>query len=237
MGCVYHAINRVNGKRYVGKTSQSFSDRQDQHRASSERGAQYPFSRAIRKYGFDAFDWVVVFESEDEAKLLLVEGIEVRRENSIVPNGYNGMPGGGGMRPSSRKTSGSLKGKSYEEIYGDRADYYRTLRHSPLKNYDRSESACQRRRAAGRKAAQTRRQRGVDGSARYQYNGEIRSLKEWCRILGLNSAAVWSRIARGHSLESAFSIESLRSSGQRRRRERERSEKHRTEVETVGCGT
>lgn len=58
---VYQAVNKKNGKRYVGITGRALAKRRHEHvrdaLAGKGRGA---FAHAIRKYGADGFDWSVL---------------------------------------------------------------------------------------------------------------------------------------------------------------------------------
>ena len=119
MGCVYCATNRLNGKRYVGKTVQSMAVRIESHRVCAARGVRRVFYSAIRKYGFDSFDWEVLFEGKDEEILFKVEQICIRDFGSVHPNGYNMTQGGEGITRAcpevGRKISKALTGRVVSE--------------------------------------------------------------------------------------------------------------------------
>lgn len=71
MGVVYKVTNVINKKIYVGKTSGDLDKRKRQHKWNSLNGnSQTYFHKAIRKYGFDNFEWSILFESDDEHLLL-----------------------------------------------------------------------------------------------------------------------------------------------------------------------
>lgn len=59
---VYLATNRVNGKRYVGATGRSLATRRRHHHWEVRAGKDgcRKFHRALRKHGFDAFDWSIL---------------------------------------------------------------------------------------------------------------------------------------------------------------------------------
>ncbi len=64
MALVYLATNRVNGKQYVGFTGQTLRQRMKAHKAQAKKGAGCRvFGAAIRKHGWDVFEWEVLFES------------------------------------------------------------------------------------------------------------------------------------------------------------------------------
>jgi group I intron endonuclease len=60
---VYTITHRDSGKSYVGLTSQGVAHRWGQHRSDARRGKNHSvIAKAIRKYGPDAFDWLLVAE-------------------------------------------------------------------------------------------------------------------------------------------------------------------------------
>lgn len=93
---VYIATNRINGKRYVGATSFGLSVRRRQHeRAPNARRAtcRY-FHAAIKKYGPDAFDWLILVSCETFEDALQQE---IRLIATIGPE-YNLTAGGQGCK-------------------------------------------------------------------------------------------------------------------------------------------
>jgi len=96
MGCIYLATNRVNGKRYVGKTIFDLKKRKIGHKSCAEMGSETYFHRAIRKYGFGRFRWVVVADSIDEDCLDEAEQLSIDILSTRSPFGYNMTDGGDG---------------------------------------------------------------------------------------------------------------------------------------------
>lgn len=120
MGCVYVATNRLNGKQYVGKCTRKFENRRSAHFKDAKRGATQVFACAIRKYGRDAFDWDILFESDSGSVLSRVEIMCIADMESMVPNGYNMTAGGecghGPNRPETRaKISAAKKGQVHTD--------------------------------------------------------------------------------------------------------------------------
>lgn len=72
---LYLVTNMRNGKRYVGVTRQSLGQRMSMHRNASGNGkkSHTRFSRAIRKYGFDAFKAEIVSHHETFKEALSAE--------------------------------------------------------------------------------------------------------------------------------------------------------------------
>ena len=55
-GIIYLLRNKVNGKCYVGQTTQTLRQRLSEHKSFSFRGYNYPIYNAISKYGWDNFE-------------------------------------------------------------------------------------------------------------------------------------------------------------------------------------
>ncbi len=91
---IYQIINLVNGRFYIGVTKLGLPLRQQQHLREAKRGKlKFPIYRAIRKYGDEAFAFVVLceFETYEEAMAREVELI------SIMKPAYNAAKGGQGL--------------------------------------------------------------------------------------------------------------------------------------------
>jgi group I intron endonuclease len=96
---VYLALNRVNGKVYVGKTNGVLSARWRGHLRSAERGSNLLFHQAIRKYGAPAFELSVIGVARSPEELNELERASIANHRSYPPNlgfGYNLSPGGDG---------------------------------------------------------------------------------------------------------------------------------------------
>ena len=60
-GIIYGARNTVNGKWYIGQTTVGLENRRRQHlKAARNNYDRCTFHSAIRKYGEDKFEWVVL---------------------------------------------------------------------------------------------------------------------------------------------------------------------------------
>ena len=60
MNEVYLITNRVNGKRYVGITSRGYQERFKEHIHDALNGSKTILHNAIRKYGQDNFDIILL---------------------------------------------------------------------------------------------------------------------------------------------------------------------------------
>ncbi len=90
--CVYMHENRVNGKKYIGITSQKPTNR---WRNGAGYDKQPRFFAAIQRYGWDAFRHEILYTglTQEEAERLEVDLIE-KYETLNEEKGYNIAPGG-----------------------------------------------------------------------------------------------------------------------------------------------
>lgn len=93
-GYIYIIKNFANGKIYIGKTERKVQTRFTEHltesRAKNSKTYNYCLSRAIRKYGEQAFDVAVLAEDVPIEKLDLVEAHYIDMYQSNDPKiGYN----------------------------------------------------------------------------------------------------------------------------------------------------
>jgi group I intron endonuclease len=117
MFTIYCITNTINGKKYVGQTSRNIKQRWWEHQ-STARYEDTLFSRAIRKYGQDAFEIKEIDRTEDEDVASYREMFWITVLGTYRDYGYNSDIGGSGYyQPSEetlRKRSESLK-KGYAE--------------------------------------------------------------------------------------------------------------------------
>jgi group I intron endonuclease len=98
MNLIYKATNLSNGKSYIGITTKSLPERIRGHKYNAIRGGS-PFSKAIRKYGIDGFQWDVIRTCSeiDETKNLECFYISEFGTHASLGNGYNSTLGGDGV--------------------------------------------------------------------------------------------------------------------------------------------
>jgi hypothetical protein len=94
---IYLVTNTINGKQYVGFTTQAIYDRMKAHRHYARKGSQGAFHRAIRKYGWDNFAVDIIFEHDDaDFTLKVMEPHFIAWYDTFGP-GYNMTKGGEGV--------------------------------------------------------------------------------------------------------------------------------------------
>jgi group I intron endonuclease len=90
-GIIYKLTNTLNGKAYVGQTTQELSRRIHSHK--NEKRNRH-ISNAIHQYGFDNFLVEILVCSFSKEALNEFEAIIVEQQNTMFPAGYNHRAGG-----------------------------------------------------------------------------------------------------------------------------------------------
>lgn len=123
MNEVYLITNRVNGKRYVGVTCRGYLTRFKEHILNASEGSKTILHNAIRKYGSENFD-IILLEADVPDNLISErEKYYISLYNTFYTSGigYNMTEGGGGVAgythtdASKSKISDSLKGHVFPE--------------------------------------------------------------------------------------------------------------------------
>jgi len=97
---VYKATNKINGKSYIGQTTQKLRVRRNCHKtqAFSNKIKDTYFYRAIKKYGFNNFKWEIIEHCDSKEEMDEMEFHYIKQYNSFGDGGYNLTFGGeGGM--------------------------------------------------------------------------------------------------------------------------------------------
>lgn len=104
---IYMATCIVNGKSYVGQTTQGLKNRRSEHHRSAKQGKSFLFAKALAKYGEDAFVWTVLWTATDEeVKMGVLDELEeltITINNTLMPHGYNMILGTKGLGDYTRK--------------------------------------------------------------------------------------------------------------------------------------
>ncbi len=93
---VYQALNTATGKIYIGKTTVSLAQRKGDHKAKAyKHGSNSSFHEAMRKYGFDNFQWEIIDKAKTLDELNEKERYRIARlKTSEKEYGYNQTTGG-----------------------------------------------------------------------------------------------------------------------------------------------
>jgi group I intron endonuclease len=109
---IYKIKNTINSKVYIGFDS-NWPNRQKSHKYLSDKRNQKIYS-AIRKYGWDNFEWEVIYQSKDGNHCLKVMECYFINQFVSYRNGYNSTLGGEGSL--GRFTSDATKNKISEAL-------------------------------------------------------------------------------------------------------------------------
>ena len=104
---IYKAVNKINGKVYIGKTTRSLECRLGEHKHEK----RMPFSRAFKKYGVENFNILIIDSANDEKELNIKEIKWIAYYRSKKPNGYNITDGGDGTSGVIRKDTSARNKK------------------------------------------------------------------------------------------------------------------------------
>ena len=97
MGHIYCITNIINGKRYIGKTTNTVEQRFKEHQRDSQKDntQNRPLYNAFKKYGIENFI-VEELEQVDNSMLSEREIYWIKEYNTFGDNGYNASKGGDG---------------------------------------------------------------------------------------------------------------------------------------------
>lgn len=91
---IYKARNTINNKIYIG-----FDSNWPRRKHAHKKNFKYrngKFYDAIKKYGWDAFEWEILYQSEDKEYCLNVSEKHFIKKFDSMNNGYNMTEGGDG---------------------------------------------------------------------------------------------------------------------------------------------
>ena len=123
---IYIATNTVNNKQYVGQSiNHPYESRHGRIATHKSAYTDTNFHRAIRKHGFDAFTWEVLwYPYVCQDALNSIERNFIENLNTLSPNGYNldsGGKSGGSMSVEQRKKLSAIKQGKYR---GEKSYHY-----------------------------------------------------------------------------------------------------------------
>ena len=90
---VYKITSPATPKVYIGVTS-SPSRRMKEHKKYARNYPKYPIHFAMRKYGPDTFEMIVLYGSYDRTHIFEIEPYFIKEYKSLVPYGFNICEGG-----------------------------------------------------------------------------------------------------------------------------------------------
>lgn len=97
---IYKATNKINGKCYIGATTGSLTIRKNVHIYQSKSTSKTThFHNALRKYGKENFEWVIIRYCADILEMNRMETFYIWLYDTIR-NGYNIKAGGNNHKMS-----------------------------------------------------------------------------------------------------------------------------------------
>ena len=126
--CVYVHINKINGKKYVGKTINGNRPNQRWDNGNGYKNCTY-FWRAIQKYGWDNFEHEIIASNltsyeADNFEILLIEKLKTNNKEY----GYNLTLGGKGTAGYHISEESKVKRNQTMSKYFSDPDYIRRMR-------------------------------------------------------------------------------------------------------------
>lgn len=127
MHYLYCLTNKINGKKYIGRTN-NVRVRKNQHKNDSfnvncPRKYKTALAAAIRKYGWDNFNFEVLEENESFIYINELEKKFIKEMNTRSPNGYNLSTGGefgfSGREYHSKIIENGLLDNIIEDLHSD----------------------------------------------------------------------------------------------------------------------
>lgn len=108
MGYIYYCKNLINNKGYVGQTTRTLEERKKEHLKHLD-SEKVVFHAAIKKYGKENFEWIILGEYLDE-DLDKYEEYWIKEKNTHYQNGHGyNMNYGGAINSGSEKNSKRVK--------------------------------------------------------------------------------------------------------------------------------
>lgn len=92
---VYAIRNKMNNKSYIGWTT-NFIDRKSRHLRCAKKGTNTRLYDAIRRYGKENFEWIILFDNLGGVEDCLMMEQRMIFLFDTFNNGYNGTKGGTG---------------------------------------------------------------------------------------------------------------------------------------------
>ena len=107
--CIYMYINKINGKRYIGK-AKDFNKRHKYHLKSKKQ----LIDKKIKEYGIENFDIKILAENIPNERIGEYEQFFIKRYKTLAKNGngYNIAKGGEGGNTFEGKTEGEINEKN-----------------------------------------------------------------------------------------------------------------------------
>ena len=115
LGIIYISTCKINNKSYIDKTIQHLSNRKRRHKYDSLCNINTKFCRAIRKHGWNNFEWEILYDSIPVNSLNYTERLAILFYDTYN-NGYNSTLGGEDNNMSDIESRNKIS-KTLKEYY------------------------------------------------------------------------------------------------------------------------
>lgn len=128
---IYKFENKINHKIYIGQAI-DLASRYDKHiKNINDDSHTENFYKGLRKYGISNFSYEILesFEYFDQELLDTLENYYINKYNSLIPNGYNMIPGGtngAGLAKGKKVNQYDLKGNYIQSFSSAHQAQYST---------------------------------------------------------------------------------------------------------------
>jgi group I intron endonuclease len=116
---VYKITCTKSEKVYIGRTKIKLQRRLNQHFSKARNGSNFKFHKAIRKYGEQSFEIILIEEFDNSEDCALAE-MRIIAELKTYSNGYNSSKGGKGeyrTEESYQAQSRKMKGRKFSDSH------------------------------------------------------------------------------------------------------------------------
>ena len=114
-GIIYLVKNTTTNEAYIGATTKTLKDRQDDHNQKANNSNSIKFHEAISTYGPDSFHWVQI-DTASSADELASKEIKYIAEYNTKENGYNSDKGGGFKKTIYKYNLDGTLNQTYEDL-------------------------------------------------------------------------------------------------------------------------
>lgn len=176
---IYKITNKINGKVYIGQTSQGLARRKGEHIYRFNLGERdHRLYQAMRKYGIENFEFSIVCHVLNSADLDYLEK-QVIEDHDSHRNGYNMSCGGGSF-------SGEIKENLSRALRGRKITWYDKIIESRKANPNRKDPQEFVPKGGNNVNAKMFLVRHPDGSEEV-----IHGLKKFCKDYGLTFKSMY----------------------------------------------
>ena len=127
---IYKSVNRINGKVYIG-IDKNWPGRRYAHKSKAKHNTGFHFHKAIRKHGWENFEWSVLYQTKDDEHVKEMEKFFIQEYNSFV-KGYNQTIGGGGTLGKKQSEKNKKEQSNRRSIANKKSRWYNNGKENTL---------------------------------------------------------------------------------------------------------